>query len=115
MAIAPARGEIWIAQLDPVRGHEQAGRLPVLILSTTRFSQGPAGLVTICPLTRTVRAWPSRILVDPPDGGVRDRSYVICEQVRTIAHERLTGGPLGIIAPTTMAQVEVVVRALLEL
>jgi mRNA interferase MazF len=35
------RGEIWLAQLDPVRGSEQAGTRPVLVLqndSINRFT-----------------------------------------------------------------------------
>lgn len=48
---APCRGEIWTADLEPARGHEQGGQRPCLILSDDRFNQGPAGLVVILPLT----------------------------------------------------------------
>ncbi len=34
----PSRGDIWIADLDPVRGHEQAGKRPVVVLSVDRFN-----------------------------------------------------------------------------
>ncbi|MDJ0524356.1 MAG: type II toxin-antitoxin system PemK/MazF family toxin, partial [Microcystis sp. M53600_WE12] len=27
------RGEIWLADLNPVRGHEQAGKRPCLVIS----------------------------------------------------------------------------------
>jgi mRNA-degrading endonuclease toxin of MazEF toxin-antitoxin module len=33
------RGEIWLAGLDPAHGHEQKGRLPVLIVSPEAFNQ----------------------------------------------------------------------------
>ena len=36
----PSRGEIWMANLNPTRGHEQAGRRPVLIISTDTFNNG---------------------------------------------------------------------------
>lgn len=39
-----ARGEVWTVSLDPVRGHEQAGTRPALIVSVGSFNQGPAGL-----------------------------------------------------------------------
>ncbi|MGB4437422.1 MAG: type II toxin-antitoxin system PemK/MazF family toxin, partial [Acetomicrobium sp.] len=29
----PSRGEIWLVDLNPVRGHEQAGRRPALVVS----------------------------------------------------------------------------------
>src|SRR3990170_1190644 len=49
--VAPGRGEVWMTDLSPVRGHEQAGRRPALIVSDTVFNQGPAGLVIVLPIT----------------------------------------------------------------
>ncbi|OYV95604.1 MAG: growth inhibitor PemK, partial [Planctomycetia bacterium 21-64-5] len=47
----PVRGEVWTVNLDPVRGHEQAGTRPALIVSVNRFNHGPAGLVVVLPIT----------------------------------------------------------------
>ena len=47
MPTLPNRGEIWLADLNPTRGHEQAGARPVLIISTNAFNHGPAGLVFV--------------------------------------------------------------------
>ena len=52
---APGRGEVWLADLYPTRGHEQAGRRPVLVVSEDLFNRGPAGLVIVLPTTSTVR------------------------------------------------------------
>jgi mRNA interferase MazF len=41
----PRRGEIWLADLRPTHGREQAGRRPVLVLSVDSFNSGPADLV----------------------------------------------------------------------
>ncbi len=41
---APGRGEVWLADLNPTRGHEQAGRRPVLVVSEDLFNRGPAGV-----------------------------------------------------------------------
>jgi len=38
-----SRGEIWFVNLNPARGHEQAGIRPALIVSVNIFNQGPAG------------------------------------------------------------------------
>jgi len=43
----PRRGEVWLADLGPTRGHEQAGRRPVLIISDDIFNRGPADLVEV--------------------------------------------------------------------
>jgi len=112
---APRRGEAWLANFDPVEGHEQAGRRPALVLSVDAFNASPAGLVTVLPITGTTRLQlPSRVEVRPPEGGLTKVSYVIGEQTRTISTRRLVK-PLGMVTPATMARVESVVRMLLGL
>ena len=51
MARLPSRGEIWTADLNPTGGHEQAGKRPVLIVSTDTFNHGAADLLFVLPLT----------------------------------------------------------------
>jgi mRNA interferase MazF len=111
------RGEIWTADLDPIRGHKQAGVRPILIVSTNGFNHGPADMIIIAPLTRTARRIPYRVQVDPPEGGLSDRSYVLCDSIRAIAKERLDmrRGPWGRVAAATLAQVEDYFRILLGL
>lgn len=111
----PSRGEIWTASLDPTRGHEQAGSRPVLIVSTDAFNHGPADLVFVLPLTRTNRHIPLHVPVDPPEGGLKARSYILCDAGRSISKERLGEGAWGSVFPQTMAQVEYRLRTLLEL
>jgi mRNA interferase MazF len=115
MPPTPARAEIWDADLDPVRGHEQAGQRPVLIISTDTFNRGPAHLVLVAPLTRTQRPIPSHIPIDPPEGGLTTRSYVLCEALRSISTDRLSRAPRGRVSPQTMARVADSLRILLEL
>ena len=55
----PIRGEVWLADLGPTRGHEQSGRRPILIFSVDVFNAGPAGLVVVLPLTSTIRNVPA--------------------------------------------------------
>lgn len=112
---APARGEIWDADLDPVRGHEQAGRHPVLIVSTDGFNYGPAALALVVPLTRMRRPIPSHIPIVPSEGGLIARSYALCEALRSISTDRLARAPRGRVSATTMAQVADVLRILLEI
>ena len=44
------RGEIYWANLDPVKGHEQAGERPVLVLSQDVFNER-SGVVIAVALT----------------------------------------------------------------
>lgn len=110
---SPQRGEVWLADLDPTQGHEQAGRRPVLVLSVGTFNAA-SGLVTVLPVTSKPRALPTRIAIEPPEGGLSLPSFVIGEQVRTISLTRLSSR-LGQVSATTLGEVETVVRTLLAL
>ena len=83
------QGEVWFCDLDPVRGHEQAGRRPAVVVSVDQLGLGPSGLAIVVPLTRTERPSPLHVSLDPPEGGVRERSYATPEMVRSISRERL--------------------------
>jgi mRNA interferase MazF len=110
----PARGEVWLADLDPTRGHEQAGRRPVLVVSEDPFNRSRAGLVVVLPITSTLRTIPFRVRLPPPEGGLKVESDVLCEAVRSVSKERLQVR-FGSIRPESMALVEDHLRILLGL
>lgn len=113
----PDRGEIWLADFDPVQGHEQGRRRPALILSTNEFNNGPAGLVIVVPLTTTERPrMPLRVRIDPPEGGLRATSWALCEAVRSVSKQRLVEREAwGTLSARTLTSIEYRVRALLDL
>ena len=43
----PARGEVWLLNLSPTKGHEQEGQRPALVISVDAFNQGPADLIVV--------------------------------------------------------------------
>ena len=108
----PHRGELWLVDFDPTQGHEQAGRRPALIVSINIFNLGPAQMVVALPLTRTARAMPMRVRVEPPE--VRVPSDILCDQVRAISYTRSVHRA-GQVTPATLAMVETALRVLLEL
>lgn len=110
--IAPARGEIWWANLDPTQDREQAGRRPVLIISEDAYNQGPAELVIVLPLTRTLRNIRSRVRVRPPE--VPEESDILCDHIRSISKGRLFRR-WGVVAAPTMRAVEERLRIILGL
>lgn len=114
MAPKPSRGEVWRVDLDPVRGHEQGRVRPALIISADLVNHGPAGLVTVVPLTTKARNLRSFLRIDPPEGGLPQTSYIICDQVRTVSVERLTKR-FGTISPAVLAEVERRLKFLLDL
>ena len=113
-AIQPSRGEVWSVNLDPVKGREQAGRRPALVLSVDQFNHGPAELVVVIPITSKAKGIPFHVSVDPPEGGLSQLSFIKCEDVRSISKERLIQ-KFGVVTDQTMDQVEDRLRILLGL
>jgi mRNA interferase MazF len=114
IARPPSRGEVWLVDLNPTRGREQSGVRPCLVLSADTFNYGPADLVTIVPLTTKRKKIRLRLEVSPPEGGLRETSYIKTDNLRTISKERLVTR-WGAVTRSTMSKVEDLVRALLDL
>jgi len=112
--VTPRRGEVWYADLEPVRGREQGGRRPVLVLSVDAFNAGLAELVMAVPFTTRLRPLLSRVRVDPPEGGLKQPSDIRCEDLRSLSRERFEYC-VGQVNTPTMARVEGILHALLEL
>lgn len=110
----PQRGDVWLADLDPTRGREQAGQRPVLVFSVDEFNRGPAELVVVLPMTSPIRPIPLHVIVQPPEGGLKTRSRILMDAIRSISTDRLTER-WGAVSPETMAAVESRVRTLLGL
>jgi mRNA interferase MazF len=108
----PCRGDIWTVDLDPVRGHEQAGRRPALVISVNLFNQGPADLVVVLPITSKAKGIPLHVQVAPPEGGVKTTSYVKCEDIRSVSKQRLAKF-CGRVSPDTLREIEDRLRVLL--
>jgi mRNA interferase MazF len=110
----PIRGEIWLADLNPATGHEQSGRRPVLIISDNIYNSGFSGLVVVIPLTKTHRGIPLHVKIEPPDGGVKTSSSILCDAVRSISRSRLLDR-WGRVSPDVLESVEDRLRILLKL
>jgi mRNA interferase MazF len=108
------RGEVWRADLSPLRGHEQAGRRPVLVVSDDGFNRSGLDMAIVVPLTRAQRGWPTRVLIHPPEGGLAAPSEIMGDQVRTIAAERLER-LLGRVRDETLEHVATILRLILAL
>ncbi len=82
------RGEIYWADLDPVRGREQAGMRPVLILSNELFNRRSGTLIVMAITSQPQRAGFPLTLALLPEKLSRP-SWVKISQIRTISVERL--------------------------
>ncbi len=87
--MAPLQWAVVEADLDPVRGSEQRGRRPVLIVSNEEFNQAVPN-VTVLPLTSTQRRlYPSEMLLPKGAAGQPLDSIILAHQIRTISRRRI--------------------------
>ena len=82
------RGEIDWANLEPVRGHEQGGVRPVLVISHDVFNERSGTVIAMTVTSQPQRAGYPLTYPRPP-GSLPRESWVKMSQVRTISTERL--------------------------
>jgi mRNA interferase MazF len=108
------RGEVWQADLDPVVGHEQGGTRPVIVVSAEPLNEGSSRLALVVPVTRTYRGIPFHVEVVPPNGGLKHRSFALCEMVRSISTDRVQFR-IGVVEQQTLDQIVYRLRVLFNL
>ena len=74
---------IWI-DLSPTVGHEQSGRRPALVLTSSKYNAA-SGLCVACPITRRARRYPFEVAM-PNDGAVG--GVVLADQARSLSWEK---------------------------
>ena len=108
--------------LDPIRGREQAGRRPVLVVSSDAINRQPL-VVTIVVGTageNISRDYPTNIRMSAAQTGLPAETVFLCFQLRSLDPRRFTdsrGGeprPAGMAPPDCMRQVEAALRLVLE-
>ncbi len=111
--VATVPGEVVWAALGPVRGREQDGHRPVLVVASEPYLRVVTTLVVVVPLTTAHRGWPNHV---PVRGALRlpAPSWAMTEQVRAIDRARITG-KAGYADGATTAAVAVYLRDFLAL
>ncbi len=82
------RGEIRWTDLNPVRGREQAGLRPVLVLSHNVFNDR-SGTVIAVALTSREPAAAFPLTLESQAESLPKRSWIKISQIRTLAVERI--------------------------
>ena len=97
------RGEIRWADLNPVRGHEQAGERPVLVLSHDVFNERSGTVIAVALTSQEPRAgYP--VTLELSRAKLPKRSWVKISQIRTLSTERV-GKRLGRASVEDLAKV----------
>ena len=79
------RGEIYWVEFDPVKGSEQSGLRPALVVQHDTGNRYSSTTVVVA-ITRTLppRPYPFVVIVEPEESGLAERSAVNCAQIATI-------------------------------
>lgn len=96
-------GDVLLADLDPVTGHDQGGRRPVLVLSGPSYNELRNEQLIVAAITSRQRGLPFHIPVGA-DSGLRLPSWVQSESVRAISAHRVIR-QLGHARPDTVTEV----------
>lgn len=112
MPEVPLRGQVWWVDLGHPLGQEAGYERPAVVISDER--QNRHGLITVCPITRTQRDYPTRVEIDSPQSGLMEVSYIQAEQLRTVSAARLARRA-GTADAVIMARVAQILRYLLAL
>jgi mRNA interferase MazF len=97
------RGDIIWADLSPVRGHEQAGRRPVLILSHEVFNERSGTVIAVALTSAPPRAgFP--LSLELSGSRLPKKSWAKISQIRTLSTQRL-GARIGKATPEQMNRI----------
>jgi len=84
------RGDIFIADLDPVVGSEQGGVRPVLVVQNERGNRFSPTVICAAMTSRMNKHdLPTHVWIAARDSGLERDSIVLCEQIRTLEKRRL--------------------------
>jgi mRNA interferase MazF len=107
--LLPDAGDIVWVDFDPVRGTEQAGRRPALVL-TSRSYHEVSNRSLVCPITRRVREWPSDVLLPAQ---MKTKGAVLIDQIRVVDRRHRMFGPVERVPGDVLARVRLHLAALL--
>jgi mRNA interferase MazF len=101
-----ARGEIWMANFNPVKGSEQAGTRPVLIFQNDVLAKYTTTILAI-PLTTNLRraSLPSCVKISQGEGGLINDSVALCHQMKAVDKVRLIK-KMGKVSDQTLTLIE---------
>ncbi|MGH2924165.1 MAG: type II toxin-antitoxin system PemK/MazF family toxin [Solirubrobacterales bacterium] len=103
MSVRPRQGEVVWGNPDPTRGSEQAKPRPFVIVSVDNLNRAPGRVALVVPVTRTDFSNALHLEIEPPEGGIRERSFAMPEQLRVCSHDRFSRR-LGTLGPGTTAE-----------
>jgi mRNA interferase MazF len=110
------RGDIVLSNLEPVLGSEQGKIRPCLVVQNDSSNQFSPTTI-IAPITSTIpdKKYPTLVIVEPEESGLKKESTILCGQIRTISVKHRVIKKLGTLKPGTMKKVDEALKTSLAL
>jgi len=109
------RGDIFLADLEPIKGSEQGGVRPCLIVQNNKGNLY-SPLTIIAPITskQFTKEYPTNVLVSKRESKLDKDSTILLNQIKTIDKQRIIK-KIGNIDSLTMEKVDIALKISLEL
>jgi mRNA interferase MazF len=99
------QAEIWNVNLNPVKGSEQAGFRPVVILSGNLANEFLRTII-VCPITTKIKGYKGNPVLEPDiKNGLKEKSEILVFHIRSISKDRFVNN-LGEVNPECMEQMK---------
>jgi mRNA interferase MazF len=113
------RGDVFFVDLNPVKGREQAGRRPVLVVSADALNAQPLVVTVVVgtDASNVPRNYPVNVRVPAASSGLPLDTVFLCFQLRSLDPSRFAGAPAPVahLDDETMAAVDRALRLVLRL
>jgi mRNA interferase MazF len=111
----PTSGDIVDLQLGAPVGREAGFHHPAVVVTAQRILDAAPSVVQVVPLTSTIRAFHSEVLVEPDaDNGLEVASAAQCQHLRAVAPRRISG-TRGNVGGASLAQIRETIALILDL
>jgi len=107
LQFVPDRCDIVWLDFNPVRGHEQGGRRPALVLSTREYNV-VSKLAIVCPATSRIKGYPFEIQFKTKNiSGI-----ILADHIRNIDWTERNADKIGTVSEAVMTEVQEYVKKL---
>ncbi len=111
------RGDIYFVDLNPVKGREQKGHRPVLVLSVDAINKLPLVVTVVVGTkgTNITRDYRSNVRISSKESSLSMETVFLCFQIRSLDPKRFPLKTAGRIEGYTLEKIENTVRYCLGL
>lgn len=108
-------GDVVQLDLGVPAGSEAGSQRPAIVVTAARVLNGGPNVVQVVPLTRTIRASSTEVVIDPDQGNrLSAQSSAQCQHVRSVATARIRERT-GNVGPVALGEVRETLALLLDL